>query len=236
MEGIKSICGHRTDQDADHDSAEQIGEEQRDTGVRESLQGQHGSQLPFGHTHTLDHGELPLPGDNGGDHTVDKVEYANQGNHHADGVSHDGGGAGLCFVLVYHGLPGGDVHTNGLGLLIISEQCRDCVQTFIGDVKIEFPQMILREELGKYIGLQHQRKVKCGGGSRHHGLEGREDCHDGKCPSFYLNLFSHRISGQAAGLGLCCGPDGKDIVSGGKSLWIICPVQEIISAGGGLQD
>ena len=109
MEGIKSICGHRTDQDADHDSAEQIGEEQRDTGVRESLQGQHGSQLPFGHTHTLDHGELPLPGDNGGDHTVDKVEYANQGNHHADGVSHDGGGAGLCFVLVYHGLPGGGV-------------------------------------------------------------------------------------------------------------------------------
>lgn len=85
---------------------------------------------------------------NGGDHTVDKVEYANQGNHHADGVSHDGGGAGLCFVLVYHGLPGGDVHTNGLGLLIISEQCRDCVQTFIGDVKIEFPQMILREGAG----------------------------------------------------------------------------------------
>ena len=25
LEGIESICGHRTDQDADHDGAEQIG-------------------------------------------------------------------------------------------------------------------------------------------------------------------------------------------------------------------
>ena len=67
------------------DHRQDQGQEHRAQGVQQALTDQHGLQLLSGHADGLEHGELPLAGDDAGEDGVEEVQHAHQPHDETEG-------------------------------------------------------------------------------------------------------------------------------------------------------